>query len=720
MNKLSVHYDHKAFSAEENAVIARALEFSIKAHAEQKRATGDPYVIHPIAVAEIVAEWGLGSDVIAAALLHDVVEDTEMTTHDIEKEFGAKISELVNGLTKLDLATSPQSAPDSVRVEHNNENLRKLLLAATKDFRVMLIKLADRLHNMRTLNALSDEKRSRIAWESLAVYAPLADRLGMGQLKGELEDLGFAHASPEEYAKLHKQVDQVMRNSKTYLNSLKRAIMRHMKAGGVEVVQIEARQKHYYSIYKKLVKTDGDIDKIYDLMAVRLIVPDVAACYQALGILHQYYKPLIYRIKDYIAVPKPNGYQSLHTTVFGEDGHISEIQIRTPEMHQAAEFGLAAHFYYDSHKETSSYAKRRPAVSLPTSLSWVTELAQLRRATGSGEEFVERARMELFAGRIFVFSPKGDLYDLPEGATPLDFAFAVHSNIGLRAMGARVNGRHVPLDARLENRDVVEITTRREAAPSRDWLALVVTSHAKSRIRAWFRAASHDANVTAGRVALEQELQTWGVKRLEDLPKVAMARAVDELHLRGPEDMYALLGEGSLTLMQAIRRLVPDAGRPKGVTVVKRKEPTGRVLVEKSELPYMLAPCCSPVFPEVLIGYVTRGKGVTVHALGCRNVPVDPERYVNCRWETADDGAEMLVCRIMVKAANRFGLLSDLTGAVAKSNLNMGNIYSQISEGEESIYVEFVVEVPDLFVLAKLMRSLGRLPGISRVSRISP
>jgi GTP pyrophosphokinase len=514
-------------------------------------------------------------------------------------------------------------------------------------------------------------------------------------------------------------VAEVMRNSKTYLDSLKRAILRHMRSGSVEVIKIEARQKHYYSIYKKLLKTDGNIKKIYDLMAVRIIVPDVAACYQALGVLHQQYKPLIYRIKDYIAVPKPNGYQSLHTTVFGEDGRISEIQIRTPEMHQAAEFGLAAHFFYDAKKSSSLYAKRKAVEAVPASLSWVTELAQLKRVTKGGEEFVERARLELFADRIFAFSPKGDLYDLPEGATPLDFAFAIHSNIGLRTMGARINGKHVPLDVRLENRDVVEIMTRKEAAPSRDWLGVVVTSHAKSRIRAWFRTASKANNVAAGRAALEAELQTWGVKRVDDLGKRAMAEAVDGLHLRSAEEMFALLGEGSMTLMQAIRRLVPNAAKPKGVTVVKRKEPTGRVLVEKSELPYTLAPCCAPVFPQVLIGYVTRGKGVTVHALGCRNMPSDHERYASCRWETADAGLEMLACRIAVKAANRFGLLSDLTSTVAKRNFNMANIHSEVNEAKELTTVEFTVEVPDFFELAKLIRSLSRLPGVSRVSRIS-
>lgn len=718
MNKLRMQYDAKRFNADENDLIARALKFAIAAHADQKRATGDPYVIHPIAVAEIVANWGLDSEVVAAALLHDVVEDTPVTLAELHEAFGPKVAELVNGLTKLKLSSSPRPAADSLRVEHNNENLRKLLLAVTKDFRVILIKLADRLHNMRTLSALSDEKRSRIAWESLQVFAPLADRLGMGQLKGELEDLGFANAKPEEYADLRRQVEEVALGSSKYLAGLKRAIMRHMRESGVEVLQIEARQKHYYSIYKKLVKTNGDIDKIYDLVAVRIIVRDVAACYQALGVLHQHYKPLIYRIKDYIAVPKPNGYQSLHTTVFGEEGRISEIQIRTPAMHEAAEFGLAAHYYYDSHKSTSAYVERRSApAKVPHNLRWVTELAQLQQASSSGQEFLEGARLELFADRIFVFSPKGDLYELPEGATPLDFAFAVHSNVGLRAVGARVNGRLLPLDTQLENRDVVEVITRREPAPSRDWLGVVVTSHAKNRIRAWFRGSSRDANIASGKVTLEAELQNWGIKKLEDVPKRVLSDALDALHLRSAEDLYATLGEGGIGLTQVIRKLVPDAAKPKNIAVVKQQEPTGRILIEGEQLPHTLAMCCQPVYPHPLLGYVTRGKGVTVHALGCRNIPTEVERYTTCRWETGED-AELLLCRLKVVAGNRIGLISDITGEVAREQLNIRTIASQNDPDTKQSHVEFVVEVTDLFVLAKLRQRLERLPGVEQVRRI--
>jgi GTP pyrophosphokinase len=539
----------------------------------------------------------------------------------------------------------------------------------------------------------------------------------MGQLKGELEDVSFENAQPEEYANLKAQVEEVTRNSASYLAGLKRAIARHMKASGVEVIKIEARQKHYYSIYKKLVKTQGDIDKIYDLVAVRIIVPDVAACYQTLGILHQNYKPLIYRIKDYIAVPKPNGYQSLHTTVFGEEGRISEIQIRTPQMHEEAEFGFAAHYLYDEHKSTAAYAKRGSAAATPANLKWVNELASMQQAALNGQEFLDGAKLELFGDRIFVFSPKGDLYELPEGATSLDFAFAVHSDLGLKALGAKVNGRLLPLDTPLENRDVVDIVKRREAAPTRDWLNMVVTSHAKSRIRSWFKAASRDVNMASGRALLEAELQNWGIKRIEDVPKRTMADAIDSLHLRSPEDLFAQVGEGSLGLISVVRKLVPEVAKPKNVAVVKQVAPTGRILVEGSHLPHTLAVCCNPIYPQPLLGYVTRGKGVTVHALDCRNLPSDIERYTSCRWETAE-GAELLACRLTVVGHRRIGLMMDIAGTVARQNLNMGNIVSQLEAQTQMSTIEFTVEVADLFVLSKLRHSLERLSGVEKVRRI--
>ncbi|HEY6736449.1 MAG TPA: bifunctional (p)ppGpp synthetase/guanosine-3',5'-bis(diphosphate) 3'-pyrophosphohydrolase [Candidatus Saccharimonadia bacterium] len=719
MNKLHMQYATHRFTAEQRAAVERAEAFAVAAHQDQQRASGEPFVIHPLAVAEIVAGWGMDHEAVMAALLHDVVEDTTVTLQQLEQEFGSKVAELVDGVTKLRLSASPRLDPESNRRQASSENLRKLLLASTKDIRVLLLKLADRLHNLRTLEFLPADKRRLIALESLEVFAPLADRLGMGVLKGEMEDLGFQHAMPEAYANLAQQVQLSARQGEKELAIIKRGLVKHVRAAGVTVVQIEGRRKHYYSIHKKLAKVDGDLSKIYDLVAVRMIVPDVSACYQALGIVHQLYKPLIHRIKDYIAVPKPNGYQSLHTTVFGPEGRITEIQIRTPQMHEEAEYGLAAHFYYDQQKHSKQYQQGKGTGAVPNNLHWVEQLSDLQRSTGSTQEFVEGARLELFRDQIYVFSPKGDLYELPEGATPLDFAFAVHSNVGLRAMGARVNGRMAGLDTRLENRDVVEIVTRREPAPNRDWLNFVVTTHAKNRIRAWFRAASRDANVAEGRVMLEAGLVAWGMKRLEDLPKRAVAEALDNLHLRSLDDLLVQLAEGALSLNQAIKRLFPDAGRPANVPVVKRTNTTGRVLVMGKHLSYTLAPCCQPVYPQPIVGFVTRGKGVTVHVMGCRNLPGEPERLIACKWETTDEQGEWIVVRMEIGAVNRVGIVSDITGAIARQGLRLAGISSgQRGNGGEAVQIQLGIEVSDLFELADVMRRLRHIPGVTLVRRV--
>jgi len=720
MNKISIQYDAARFTEAQREGVENALEYAIIAHEGQKRRSGDAYVTHPIAVAETIAAWGLDHEAIMGALLHDVVEDTPITVSELETIFGDNVAQLVDGVTKLAaIEAMAGAAGDNARLESTNENLRKLLLATAKDFRVILIKLADRLHNLRTLAHLRPEQRLRIARESLDVFAPLADRLGMGQLKCEIEDLSFEYLMPDEYIHLNSLVNQTTSKAEHYISSLKRAIVTKLEQANVKVVSVDGRQKHLYSVFKKMVKVNGDIDKIYDLIAIRLILPDIASCYQALGVIHQQYKPLIYRIKDYIAVPKPNGYQSLHTTVFAEEGRIIEIQIRTPLMHEEAEHGLSAHFYYDSQKTSGTYAKGQHAGTLPDKLKWVGQLATLQASVGSGQEFVDSAKLELFGDRIFVFSPRGDLYDLPEGSTPIDFAFAIHTDIGLRTMGARVNNRMATLDTRLENRDVVEIITRREPAPNRDWLSFVKTPQARNRVRAWFRAASRETNIASGRSLLEVELKVWGVKRLEDVPARQLSEALDVLHQKTSDDMLAAIGDGSIGVIAAIRKLVPDAARPAATPVIKRVQATGQVIFDggTKQLPYALAPCCQPIFPQPIIGYVTRGSGVTIHAFTCRNLPVDSERYVTCRWETHSEVPERLVCRLQLVAFNRIGMLSDVTGAVSKHNYNIGSVNTHDIDESRS-QVEFVIEVPDLFALADIIKRLDRLPGIESVKRV--
>ena len=713
----SVRYDTSKYTQSQNDVIDSALDFAVRAHTGQLRASGEPYIIHPIAVAETVASWGLDHEAITAAILHDVAEDTGATLDELSGRFGIKVAELVDGVTKLRLSSSPRPPADSARLETSNENLRKLLLATAKDYRVILIKLADRLHNMRTLGYLPVESRKRIARESLDIYAPLADRLGMGEVKGELSDLGFKYSQPVEYADLERQVKLTAQKAQRYMSILKRAIRDYVEVAGVKVIAVEARQKHLYSIWRKLQRQEGDLEKVYDFIAVRVIVPDVASCYHVLGIIHQHYKPLIYRIKDYIAVPKTNGYQSLHTTVFAEDGHITEIQIRTPEMHEFAEHGLAAHFFYDQQK-LSKASEKGSAPQLPRHLQWVRRLTQLQEEAQSPGEFVEGAMFELFGDRIFAFSPLGDLYELPNGSTPLDFAFAVHSDVGLRAMGAKVNGKMMPLDSRLENRDVVEIVTRREASPNLDWLGFVATSHAKNRIRQWFRAASRDANIANGRILIEEALRTWGIRRLEELPKRQVNDVLDDMHLRSVDDMLVAVGDGSISASGIIRRLIPDAAKPKGETVVRRSEPTGRVLVEGDELPYTLASCCQPRFPQPLLGYVTRGKGVTVHVLGCKNVPHDVDRYITCRWETARGGDERVVCQLEIRSIDRVGLITEIASLIAQANFQIDGLSARTIPHTAETLQTLSVEVPDLFALDSLLRKLERIPGVVWVRRV--
>lgn len=708
-----------AFTPEEKEKIEEALVFATVAHRGQKRKSGEHYISHPMAVAAIVSEWGMDAESVIAALLHDTLEDTDVTVEDIEHKFGIKVADLVQGLTKLAMIDSlPGPEATSLRLEASKENLRKLLLATSKDYRTLLIKLADRLHNLRTLKHLSESAQKRIATESLDVYGPLADRLGMGQLKCEIEDLSFKYIDPDAFKKLKSVVSKTTKAAEKSLGELQIQIRQDMESDGLKPIQIEGRQKHLYSIQKKLVKVSGDISKIYDLMAIRIIVEDIPACYQTLGLLHHRYKPLIYRIKDYIAVPKPNGYRSLHTTVFATHGRIIEIQIRTPEMHAEAEYGLAAHYFYDQHKTSKSYQSGKGVDAVPEKMSWVQEVIQLGNNLALGHENSDLNQIELFSDRIFVFSPKGDLYDLPEGSTPIDFAFSIHSNIGLRTMGAKINGKMAPLDRVLENRDVVEIITKREPGPNRDWLGIVHTSAARNKIKSWFRSMSREANITSGKIILDTELKVWGIKRLEDLPERNVREALDSLSLKTLDDLLAAVGEGMLTAAQAIRKLLPDAARPSKLKIVMRPSATGKVLFDGEVLPYVFAACCSPVYPQKLTGYVTRGSGITVHRVGCNNIPPDSDRYITSKWETKAEKEPNVLCHLQIEGINRLGLLSDVTSTISEQGFNIGNLRSRDTEDDESI-IDVSVELPDLFSLPPLLKRLKRLPGITDAMHLS-
>lgn len=468
-------------------LVKKAYEFSKKAHSGQKRISGDDYVIHPLSVAFILAGMNLDEETIVAGLLHDVIEDCEVQEKEIEQVFGSVISRLVRGVTKLGeidfsvYSDDLQKTSESIRAR-NIESLRKFFLAMAEDIRVVLIKLADRYHNLSTLGALDLDKRRRIAKESLEIFTPLADRLGIGKLKSEMEDLAFKYYLPEEYKKVVQSTKKAFKEREEYLLQMKESLERIFKDESIEA-DIEGRAKHYYSIYKKLQKKDGDIEKIYDLFAIRIIVSDIANCYKSLGIIHSKFKPLIYRIKDYIAVPKPNGYQSLHTTVFGLGGKITEVQIRTKKMHEEAEKGVAAHWFYDEFKQEKGYSEHKSSFAPKDKIHWIEELLEWQEAADSSEEFMEGLKIDIFKDRIFVFSPKGDVFDLPEGATSVDFAYAVHSQIGDQLVGAKINSKMKPISIPLENRDIVEVLTKKNSpGPKQDWLKFVVTRKAKNRI----------------------------------------------------------------------------------------------------------------------------------------------------------------------------------------------------------------------------------------------
>ena len=716
--------DLARFDSNEKQRILDADSFAEEAHFGQKRKSGKPYITHPRAVATYLIEMGVDADTVIGGLLHDTVEDTEVTVEQLRGRFGEDVATLVDGVTKLGQVDYVESDISKDRHESSVENIRKLLLAMSKDMRVLIIKLADRRHNLKTLKYLAPDDRKRIAMESLEVFAPLADRLGMGALKAEIQDLAFEFAYPDEFKMVKKLVAGNLSAAQDYIEDLKKDIGVLLNKNGIEAISIHGRQKHLFSVFKKLTKAEGDINKIFDLMAIRIIVPEVQDCYQVLGIIHHNYKPLIYRIKDYIAVPKPNGYRSLHTTVFVSNGKIIEIQIRTPEMHKEAEHGMAAHSIYELQKLSKKYSEGDTRAELNVSnrkIEWIQELAGLSASSqvNSTTEMMDNLKIDLFKDRIFVFSPKGDLYDLPEGATPLDFAFAVHTDVGLKTHGARVNGRISPLDRPLENRDVVEIITRKQASPNRQWLNVVKTASARSKIKAWFRQASRDTNISTGRQLLESQLPTWGYKKVEDIPGKQMKVALDSFNYKDVDSLLQGLGEGSLAISTALRRLMPSMPSTQKKDKIRNKAvaTTGKIqVIGAPDLPCTPATCCKPEPPDVLVGYVTRGSGVTVHKSGCNNIPDEQGRLLDCQWQYVTSGQTTPI-QVDFIADDRMGLVHDITGLVLSKKMNIVDI-STNNDGEDPNrkHIRLALDVPDMFELNGLIQQLKIRFGVRSVS----
>ncbi len=606
------------FDAQEQAVIKHALSLATAAHAEQARGTGEPYVHHSIEVARILIEWGLAADVVAAALLHDVPEDTTVSLDRIRADFGDPIADLVEAVTKLSSIRLPKED-----IDYEVENLRRLFFAMAEDLRVVLLKLADRLHNMRTIKGVPPEKRRRIGRETLEIFAPLADRLGMGEVQNELNDRGFRAADPTEYTWTKKQTEQLYNKSARYMTRVKYEFEETLEREGI-AAQVASRTKNLYSLHRKLLQKERDIDRIYDFFAVRVVVPTIEECYQSMGVIHQHFKPLPHRIKDYIAVPKLNGYRSLHTTIFGPNNRLLEIQFRTEQMHREAEWGVAAHVVYAENK-TSRLATADQLAVMRQLSSWQEELKD------SPQEF-DRFKLDLFSDRIFVFTPKGAPYSLPAGSTPVDFAYHVHTEVGDSCTGAKVNGVIVPLDARLANGDVVEILTQKNSLPKRDWLTFVRTGHARSAIRAHFRRDRREDHITAGREELEDTLKRHRTT-LKDLRPEQLSALNDAAGAREFDDTLAAIGEGRYSV-QAARRILglePSAARTTNKPV---KETTVAVAGLQSLLTHR-ARCCHPEPPAAIIGYVTIGQGISIHRADCaqvRKLP-DPARIIRVRWD---------------------------------------------------------------------------------------
>jgi GTP pyrophosphokinase len=686
--------------------VGAAFDLAVAAHEGQKRATGDPYVTHPIASAQILAELGVDTVAIQAALLHDVPEDTEYSLTDVEERFGAEVAQLVDGVTKLSRFSTHSHE------QQQAENIRKMLLAMAQDIRVVLIKLADRLHNMRTLYGLPSDKQGRIARQTMEIYAPLAERLGIWQMKWELEDLAFKALEPERFRELAKLLDTRRKGRESYIDRAIAELAPKLEAAGIHA-DLQGRPKHIYSIWKKMERKGAEFGEIYDVYAIRILVEEVRDCYAALGIVHSIWRPIPGQFDDYIAVPKNNLYQSLHTAVIALDGKPLEIQIRTQTMHQVSEVGIAAHWRY---KEGTKSDREYDA-----KLAWLRQLLDWQRDVTDATEFVEGIKLDIFQDQVFVFTPKGDIKDLPAGATPLDFAYRIHTDVGHRTIGAKVNNRLVPLDYRLKNGDIVEIvTTKGEHGPSRDWMNVVKTSHAREKIRQWFKRKDRDENIVHGRESLERELRRLARTSIAGVGPEQIAEVARHLNYDTLDDFYAAIGYGAIGAQTVVMRLgVVDDVQSTLPTIAppQKVERTGGVRVKGvGDLLIRFAKCCHPIPGDPIVGFITRGKGVTVHLQSCPTVINEREvsRLIDVEWEHAP--TESYPIAIRVEAYDRTGLLSDITQVVAENKVNI--VAAQVGvTPDHTAVVTATIQVHSVSQLARVMSRIETLKDVISVQR---
>jgi GTP pyrophosphokinase len=688
------------------AVVGDAFDQAVLAHEGQKRASGEPYVTHPIASAQILAELGIDPIAVAAALLHDVPEDTDYSLSDLEERFGAEVAHLVDGVTKLSKFST------HTHEQQQAENIRKMFLAMAEDIRVVLIKLADRLHNMRTLYALPSDKQIRIARQTMEIYAPLAERLGIWQIKWELEDLAFKVIEPDAYRELVGLLDTRRRGRESFIDRAIAELEPRLEEAGIRA-ELSGRPKHISSIWKKMQRKGAEFGEIYDVYAIRILVEEVRDCYAALGIVHALWRPIPGQFDDYIAVPKNNLYQSLHTAVIAMDGKPLEIQIRTHQMHQVSEVGIAAHWRY---KEGTKSDREYDA-----KLAWLRQLMDWQRDVSDATEFVEGIKLDIFQDQVFVFTPKGDIKDLPAGATPLDFAYRIHTDVGHRTIGAKVNNRLVPLDYRLKNGDIVEIvTTKGEHGPSRDWLNVVRTSHAREKIRQWFKRKDRDENIVHGREALERELRRLARTSLGAVGQERLSEVARHYNFDAVDDFFAAVGYGAIGAQSVVMRLgVVDDAQLTLPTVAPPPSPAraGGVRVKGvGDLLVRFAKCCHPIPGDPIIGFITRGKGVTVHLRSCPTVVNEREvtRLIEVEWETAP--AQTYPISIRVEAYDRTGLLNDITQVVAENKVNIVAANVNVNPDHTAV-VTATLQVASVAQLARVMGRIEQLKDVIAVQR---
>ncbi len=682
-------------------ILKKAYIFSREAHCSQKRMEGSPYIHHPIQVADILADMKLDTATIAAGFLHDTIEDTGMSAEDIKEMFGAEIAFLVDSVTKL------SRVEFKTREEAQAENFRKMLLAMAKDVRVILIKFADRLHNMRTIEHLSAEKQRRIARETLDIYAPLANRLGIGWLRIEFEDLCFKTLMPDLYSELQVKVAKRKEESERLISEVISTISEKLGPAGLEA-KIKGRLKHHYSIYQKMIKQKIPFEQVYDVIGIRIITDTVAHCYDILGIIHSIWPLVPGRFKDFISLPKSNMYQSLHTTVVGPAGERVEFQIRTKEMDEIAEEGIAAHWRYKEKKDLDSKNSR-----------FVTWLRDLVKEISDAREFLEAVKGEVVPDTVYVFTPRGDIKELPVDSTPIDFAYSIHSEVGNKCVGAKVNGRIVPLRYKLNSGDVVEILTSPTQNPSKDWLKFVATQRAKSRIRQWARAEERKSGIELGTKLIEDELRRHGLP-LAILKSAKMEAVIKSFSIQSLEDLYVLIGYGKVSAHQVINKFEPEKEEQLAPRAVVRPPKIQKDVITIKGIDnvlYRIGRCCMPVPGDNIVGFITKGKGVTIHRKQCPNlerVAVDTARMIDVQW--SQDGNMSTQTKLSVESIDKPGILANLSALISSANVNIASVKAE-STADKRAWIEFTIEVKDKNQLLGLMNKISQMDGILNVRR---